>query len=149
MPGDAMLYQLAALSPLGAGIIIVVCWLVGARRTARIASTRAALDLLRRDFPEFAADRGALSSDGVTALLADAEGPIGLVFSTGDEFTVRCLRDGDVRWVRLKPAPGDGDDRIVHIRLVDPGAPRVRVRLARDKAKYWGGRVAALAGAAA
>src|SRR5262249_16449308 len=79
------------VSVVGVLAVIALTWAVGWGRRTKIATLDAAEQRLRADFPGTEVMDGTLGADGQAAILALANGYIGLVVTLGDELVTRKL----------------------------------------------------------
>ena len=117
---------IALLLPVaGIGLILLVVWLTGGVRHARIADAEAARRQVALDWPEFRSEQVLLDRDGRAGLLIGAAGQyLAAVYAIGDRIASRLLAPADVRRCRLVQ-----DDEVA-LELADLGAARIALRLA-------------------
>jgi len=82
------------LAPLGIGFLVLLSWLLGAFRQARLTSADAARQRFAADFPALRVQEVVLDQNGTCALLALEGGLAGLVFAVGDKFATRLFKPG-------------------------------------------------------
>lgn len=88
---------------LGVLLLVAVSYLLGGWRDTRLKDIRQASERMRRDYLNFAIDEGVLDTNGASALLAEAGTKrMGIVFSIGDAFATRLLKQGDITSVHME-----------------------------------------------
>ncbi|MCB2113121.1 MAG: hypothetical protein KDD85_06175 [Parvularculaceae bacterium] len=134
--GPGLITELA-FSVLGAAIVVVVTWLFGALKSARV-TPQAASDRLAFDEPDFAAGEWMIGADGKSAAVVSADArETAVVFVLGDGLGTRRFRRGAVSLER------DGAE--LTFRINEPSLGAVSIMARNDaEAEQW---VLRLAGA--
>ncbi len=97
---------LLALPVAGIALILLVIWLTGGLKSARV-DRAAALARLAEDLPDFHAGSLTVDTDGRLALARAAAGDeLALVFAVGSRLATRKLKPRDLRAARTRPDPG-------------------------------------------
>lgn len=97
---------LLVLPVAGIALILLVIWLTGGLKSARV-DRAGALARLAEDLPDFAAGSLAIDTDGRLAVARAASGDeLALVFAVGSRLATRKLRARDLRAAHLRPGPG-------------------------------------------
>ena len=120
----------------GIGLIVLVVWLTGGLRSARIDDAKTVRRHLALDHPEFEPGELRLAADGRSALAIDrGEHRIAVLFALGDRVTVRIVAPGDLAGVAAR-----GGDLV--LTLTDLGARRLILRLGDvAAARAWAARL--------
>ncbi len=119
----------------GIACALLFTHLMGWSSAGQIDSSEAALARFQLDYPDAEPTDIWVASDGSSALLA-VDGAVGLVTVLGDRTVVRRLGRGTIASVRTDPAH-------THLKLRDPGFPRLRLSLSDTTAReVWLARLA-------
>ena len=130
------------LAPLGIALLVVLSISLGALKQAKLASPEAARQRFAQDFPARRIESAVVSADRRSALLALADGSIGVVFAVGDRLATRLLAAGTA-WRARRDA-----NRLVLMSRDGTTAP-IAVRLQTDAdTDAWSNRLRTVLGAA-
>lgn len=122
---------LLALPVAGIALILLVIWLTGGLKSARVDRAKA-LARLAEDLPDFEAGSLAVDADGRLALARATSGDeLVLVFAVGNRLATRKLKPRDLRAAHLRPDP-DGTRLI--LQTGDFARPRFELRLPEAEA---------------
>lgn len=119
-------------------LLILINWLIGGWRSARVDSDSTARARYAQDFPDDCILDAAIDRNARAALLAlDTPRAMGLVVALGDRLVTRRLRERDLR-------RADRDATGLTLRLDDFVLPRVRMDLDASTAQSWAKRLSCL-----
>jgi RNase P/RNase MRP subunit p29 len=117
-------------SILGIVTLIALAWALGFRTETRLTDAGAAAAEASRAIPNFEAIEAAVSDDTKSALVAARDGRTALVRTFADRYVVRLLQGAHVRL----------DGEVLHLRLSEPGFPKVALTLGAQAPK-WAARL--------
>lgn len=123
----------------GIALILLLVWLTGGRRQARLdAGTEAAI-LLAAPETGFMAEQIAVSQAGDCAIARDGQGHVAMVFASGAKLAIRKLQRDEIATVTLTPQ--DDGSALLAIRTRAFTHPDFALRLDQGMAEDWRRRV--------
>lgn len=117
-------------SILGVLTLVALAWALGFRSQARLTDAQAAAAEAARAIPDFHATEAAVADDMKSALVASLDGRTALVRTFADRYVVRLLHGAEARL----------DGEVLHLRLPEPGFPKVALALGPQAGK-WAARL--------
>ena len=135
---------LAVIVPVAAmaGILLVVNFATGGRRTTRIVDADGISQAIRDADMSFTPGETLIGVDGTSALVMDQRnGAIAIAYVVGDRIAARSLRSGDALGVDWHE---DSAGVTLRVRLADFGCPELRVRVSHEDVGHWRSNLAAL-----
>lgn len=116
-------------------LILLLVWLTGGTRHARLADGHDAAALLAAPETGFTASDIAVSADGDCAIARDPAGHMAVVFASGAKLAARRLRPAEIVAVTL--SAGEDGRAVLAIRTAAFTHPDFTLRLARAAAEDW------------